>query len=136
MDQLFLLIFIMITILIIILPIYIHVLFIRYTIFLVASSSHSYMFISFFSSEFLYLLYFGPICTNMCTWTMCVSRYRKSNSWHILPYNNTVVVHPLDGEIYALIINFSSSYEVSFLFLRKYDDNSWKRLFNLEIKKT
>ncbi|XP_063709117.1 sodium channel protein Nach [Culicoides brevitarsis] len=40
--------------------------------------------------------------------------YRKSNSWHILPYNNTVVVHPLDGEIYALIINFSSSYELYF----------------------
>lgn len=43
---------------------------------------------------------------------VAISRYRKNNKWHLLPYNNTVVVHPLDGEIYALIINFSSSYEV------------------------
>uniref|UniRef100_A0A336L920 CSON005659 protein n=1 Tax=Culicoides sonorensis TaxID=179676 RepID=A0A336L920_CULSO len=38
----------------------------------------------------------------------------NSYNWHMLPYNNTVVVHPLDGEIYALIINFSSSYELYF----------------------
>lgn len=54
------------------------------------------------------------VCVCVDDNTCDVNRYRKSNSWHMLPYNNTVVVHPLDGEIYALIINFSSSYEVNF----------------------
>lgn len=53
------------------------------------------------------------------------ARYRKNNSWHLLPYNNTVVVHPLDGEIYALIINFSSSYEVRW-FVNRWRKSNYK----------
>lgn len=38
--------------------------------------------------------------------------YWSKNNWNELKTNETVVVHPLDGEIYAQIINLSTSYEV------------------------
>ncbi|XP_055691219.1 pickpocket protein 11 [Lutzomyia longipalpis] len=41
-------------------------------------------------------------------------QYRKANSWHLIPSSSTVTVHPLDGEIYAQIINLSTAYEVYF----------------------
>lgn len=42
------------------------------------------------------------------------SSYWKQNRWDLVKPNNTVFVHQLDGEIYAQLINLSSSYEVYF----------------------
>ncbi|XP_059610139.1 pickpocket protein 11 [Phlebotomus argentipes] len=41
-------------------------------------------------------------------------QYRKANGWHLIASGATVTVHPLDGEIYAQIINLSTAYEVYF----------------------
>lgn len=41
-------------------------------------------------------------------------RYWKDNRWDIIPQNDTITAHPLDGEIYAQIINISCSYDVYF----------------------
>lgn len=38
----------------------------------------------------------------------------KSDRWTAIESPDTVVVHPLDGEIYANIINISTSYDVFF----------------------
>ena len=40
--------------------------------------------------------------------------YWRSNDWRILDHNDKVTVHPLDGEIYAQIINLSTAYDVYF----------------------
>lgn len=40
--------------------------------------------------------------------------YWKSNKWNFMLGNDTVTVHPLDGEIFIQIINISSSYDVYF----------------------
>ncbi|KAM7344130.1 pickpocket 9 [Cochliomyia hominivorax] len=40
--------------------------------------------------------------------------YWRSNSWDILDHGERVTVHPLDGEIYAQIINLSTAYDVYF----------------------
>lgn len=40
--------------------------------------------------------------------------YWKQNRWDIVKPNATITAHPLDGEIYAQIINLSCSYEVFF----------------------
>lgn len=40
--------------------------------------------------------------------------YWNKNRWDVVPRNDTVAVNPLDGEIYAQLINLSSSYEVYF----------------------
>ncbi|XP_039954264.1 sodium channel protein Nach [Bactrocera tryoni] len=40
--------------------------------------------------------------------------YWKRNDWNILDHGDRVTVHPLDGEIYAQIINLSTAYDVYF----------------------
>uniref|UniRef100_A0A1I8PIK6 Sodium channel protein Nach n=1 Tax=Stomoxys calcitrans TaxID=35570 RepID=A0A1I8PIK6_STOCA len=40
--------------------------------------------------------------------------YWKNNLWHPLHHGARVTVHPLDGEIYAQIINLSTAYDVFF----------------------
>ncbi|XP_026840820.1 sodium channel protein Nach [Drosophila persimilis] len=40
--------------------------------------------------------------------------YWRSNDWSILDHGDRVTVHPLDGEIYAQIINLSTAYDVYF----------------------
>lgn len=40
--------------------------------------------------------------------------YWKSNDWRLIDHGARVTVHPLDGEIYAQIINLSTSYDVYF----------------------
>ncbi|KAL5273579.1 hypothetical protein ACFFRR_000373 [Megaselia abdita] len=40
--------------------------------------------------------------------------YWKSNDWRVIDHGQRVTVHPLDGEIYAQIINLSTSYDVYF----------------------
>ncbi|XP_073848411.1 pickpocket 9 [Musca autumnalis] len=40
--------------------------------------------------------------------------YWKSNQWNLLHHGARVTVHPLDGEIYAQIINLSTAYDVFF----------------------
>lgn len=40
--------------------------------------------------------------------------YWKRNRWDYVQSNATATVHPLDGEIYAQILNLSSAYEVYF----------------------
>lgn len=40
--------------------------------------------------------------------------YWKHNRWNFEPANDTVTVHPLDGEIFIQMINLSSSYDVYF----------------------
>ncbi|XP_069964001.1 sodium channel protein Nach [Bactrocera oleae] len=40
--------------------------------------------------------------------------YWKRNDWSILDHGDRVTVHPLDGEIYAQIINLSTAYDVYF----------------------
>lgn len=40
--------------------------------------------------------------------------YWKNNSWDLAAASSIVVVHPLDGEIYAQMINLSTSFEVYF----------------------
>lgn len=40
--------------------------------------------------------------------------YWKSNKWNFMPGNDTVMLHPLDGEIFIQIINISSAYDVYF----------------------
>lgn len=47
-------------------------------------------------------------------WPYCGHRYWQNNRWDHIKTNNTVTVHPLDGEIYAQIINLSCAYEVYF----------------------
>jgi hypothetical protein len=42
------------------------------------------------------------------------SSYWNKNRWDFVFANSTVVVHPLDGEVYAQIINLSTSYDVYF----------------------
>lgn len=42
------------------------------------------------------------------------NRYWIKNRWDVVPRNDSVAVNPLDGEIYAQLINLSSSYEVYF----------------------
>lgn len=41
-------------------------------------------------------------------------RYWQKNRWDIIKANDTISAHPLDGEIYAQIINLSCSYSVYF----------------------
>lgn len=41
-------------------------------------------------------------------------RYWQENRWDYLKMNDIIAVHPLDGEIYAQIINLSCSYDVYF----------------------
>lgn len=41
-------------------------------------------------------------------------RYWQNNRWDYVKTNDSVTVHPLDGEIYAQIINLSCAYEVHF----------------------
>lgn len=44
-------------------------------------------------------------------------RYRAENRWDIVKtYNNTFFVHPLDGEVFAQVINLSNKYDVSVYF--------------------
>lgn len=50
-------------------------------------------------SDFLYLL---------------LQRYWYNNRWNLIKMNETISVHPLDGEIYAQIINLSCAYDVYF----------------------
>jgi len=38
----------------------------------------------------------------------------RNNSWQTLPKTDRAVVHPLDGEIYAQIMNLTTSYDVYF----------------------
>ncbi|XP_067633158.1 sodium channel protein Nach [Eurosta solidaginis] len=40
--------------------------------------------------------------------------YWKRNDWSVLDHGDRVTVHPLDGEIYAQIINLSTAYDVYF----------------------
>ncbi|KNC33395.1 hypothetical protein FF38_09873, partial [Lucilia cuprina] len=40
--------------------------------------------------------------------------YWKNNEWDLLDHGERVTVHPLDGEIYAQIINLSTAYDVYF----------------------
>lgn len=40
--------------------------------------------------------------------------YWSSNDWELLDHEERVTVHPLDGEIYAQIINLSTGYDVYF----------------------
>lgn len=40
--------------------------------------------------------------------------YWKQNRWDTFQQNDTITAHPLDGEIYAQIINLSCSYDVYF----------------------
>ncbi|XP_054737920.1 sodium channel protein Nach [Anastrepha obliqua] len=40
--------------------------------------------------------------------------YWKRNDWSLLDHGDRVTVHPLDGEIYAQIINLSTAYDVYF----------------------
>ncbi|XP_017479443.1 PREDICTED: uncharacterized protein LOC108368989, partial [Rhagoletis zephyria] len=40
--------------------------------------------------------------------------YWKGNDWNFLEHGDRVTVHPLDGEIYAQIINLSTAYDVYF----------------------
>ncbi|XP_037941476.1 uncharacterized protein LOC119674410 [Teleopsis dalmanni] len=40
--------------------------------------------------------------------------YWKKNMWNLLEHGDRVTVHPLDGEIYAQIINLSTAYDVYF----------------------
>lgn len=40
--------------------------------------------------------------------------YWKNNQWNLLHHGARVTVHPLDGEIYAQIINLSTAYDVFF----------------------
>ncbi|XP_017477284.1 PREDICTED: sodium channel protein Nach, partial [Rhagoletis zephyria] len=40
--------------------------------------------------------------------------YWKGNDWNLLEHGDRVTVHPLDGEIYAQIINLSTAYDVYF----------------------
>lgn len=42
------------------------------------------------------------------------NRYWHSNRWDYVKTNATITVHPLDGEIYAQIINLSCAYDVYF----------------------
>lgn len=42
------------------------------------------------------------------------TRYWHANRWDYVKTNDTITVHPLDGEIYAQIINLSCAYEVYF----------------------
>lgn len=46
--------------------------------------------------------------------TQIIYRYWKNNRWDYVKPNDTVTVHPLDGEIYAQIINLSCAYDVYF----------------------
>ncbi|GAB0087900.1 uncharacterized protein DMENIID0001_022620 [Sergentomyia squamirostris] len=54
-------------------------------------------------------------------------QYRKANSWHLIPSSTTVTVHPLDGEIYAQLINLSTAYEVYFHAAMEIPDISKRR---------
>lgn len=40
--------------------------------------------------------------------------YWQANRWDLIPQNDTITAHPLDGEIYAQILNMSCSYDVFF----------------------
>lgn len=40
--------------------------------------------------------------------------YWLAGKWDITPQNDTITAHPLDGEIYAQILNMSCSYDVYF----------------------
>ena len=40
--------------------------------------------------------------------------YWKNNAWNLIDHGERVTVHPLDGEIYAQIINLSTAYDVYF----------------------
>lgn len=40
--------------------------------------------------------------------------YWKANRWDLVAHNDTITAHPLDGEIYAQILNMSCSYDVYF----------------------
>lgn len=51
----------------------------------------------------------------------------RANSWLHIESPETVVVHPLDGEIYANIINISTSYDVFFHAAREIPDISKQR---------
>lgn len=42
------------------------------------------------------------------------NRYWQNNRWDFIKTNDTITVHPLDGEIYAQIINLSCAYVVYF----------------------
>ncbi|XP_062135192.1 uncharacterized protein LOC133844913 isoform X2 [Drosophila sulfurigaster albostrigata] len=41
-------------------------------------------------------------------------QYWRANDWNLLDHGDRVTVHPLDGEIYAQIINLSTAYDVYF----------------------
>lgn len=40
--------------------------------------------------------------------------YWRSGDWSLMDHGDRVTVHPLDGEIYAQIINLSTAYDVYF----------------------
>lgn len=42
------------------------------------------------------------------------SSYWRTGDWNLLDHGDRVTVHPLDGEIYAQIINLSTAYDVYF----------------------
>lgn len=44
-----------------------------------------------------------------------ILRYWLTKKWERIPTPETVVIHPLDGEVYAQIMNMSTSFEVSIL---------------------
>lgn len=54
-------------------------------------------------------------------------RYWKNNEWNLIKDNEKVLVHPLDGEIYAQIINLSTSYDVYFHGAREVPDIAKQR---------
>lgn len=51
----------------------------------------------------------------------------KANRWSFIDSPETVVVHPLDGEIFANIINISTAYNVFFHAAREIPDISKQR---------
>lgn len=54
-------------------------------------------------------------------------RYWKDNRWDLVPFDETVTVNPLDGEIYAQLINLSYAYEVYFHSSMEFPDISKRR---------
>lgn len=73
------------------------------------------------SEIFIYFHFFSSPIYDICIHIAIVAqpttankRYWKNNRWDYVKGNDTARVHPLDGEVYAQIINLSCSYDVYF----------------------